>query len=459
MTFRDAADITRALGYEYLWIDSLCIIQDSVSDWQHECARMQYVYCGAVLTIAADQAENPSSGLLGAIPTYAEHQCEITVVWPSSLTTERLILKGPYKRHTEHTNIVGRSGPLSTRAWAVQERLLSSRVLHIRGSRSHFECSAGRRMDVLPHLLPLTHPLDDFYGLGTRKDVVRPTLAVGRHDWYKLVAHYASCKLTQARDRLPAFSGVARAVESTFSSRYLAGIWESDLTLGLAWMCESHVTLSSHPATTQGPTWSWTSCDKPIFYYWATEDVDRQAWDVQHDLRDILCRNVNCDTWISCLDLVGAEIETFGGDPFAEVKRGRLSVRGRGQPFGIAEWIENPVGRAMHHITFPGHDISPFHMDVLENPRITLDRARDSLPESTELLCLLLGVNFDQSDHGRLGRRSWYALGLQPVTGERKAYQRVGLIYMYDRSDEMDEEWEAVVQWLMAGDIGEIHLV
>lgn len=43
-TFRDAITVARHLSVRYLWIDSLCIIQDSLDDWQNEASRMCGVY-------------------------------------------------------------------------------------------------------------------------------------------------------------------------------------------------------------------------------------------------------------------------------------------------------------------------------------------------------------------------------------------------------------------------------
>lgn len=55
--FYDATIITRKLGYRYLWIDSLCIIQDSPSDWEAESQNMGNIYTNAALTLAAAAAK------------------------------------------------------------------------------------------------------------------------------------------------------------------------------------------------------------------------------------------------------------------------------------------------------------------------------------------------------------------------------------------------------------------
>lgn len=63
-TIQDAIDITRRLVCQYLWIDALCIIQDSKEDWSQESAKMSEVFSGAIVTIAVADAENHSEGIL-----------------------------------------------------------------------------------------------------------------------------------------------------------------------------------------------------------------------------------------------------------------------------------------------------------------------------------------------------------------------------------------------------------
>lgn len=62
-TFRDAIDVTRALNVRYIWIDSLCIVQDDLEDWEQEAAKMASIYEGSFLTIAAADSPNSNGGL------------------------------------------------------------------------------------------------------------------------------------------------------------------------------------------------------------------------------------------------------------------------------------------------------------------------------------------------------------------------------------------------------------
>ncbi|KAE9365942.1 HET-domain-containing protein [Stipitochalara longipes BDJ] len=62
-TYQNAIDFTKFLGCRYLWIDSLCIIQDSTDDWEHEAANMAYIYSESYLNIAATQSSKLNDGL------------------------------------------------------------------------------------------------------------------------------------------------------------------------------------------------------------------------------------------------------------------------------------------------------------------------------------------------------------------------------------------------------------
>lgn len=61
-TFRDAIDFAYRLGFIYIWIDSLCIVQDSAEDWRHEGGRMDSIYANASLTLAATRSMDSTQG-------------------------------------------------------------------------------------------------------------------------------------------------------------------------------------------------------------------------------------------------------------------------------------------------------------------------------------------------------------------------------------------------------------
>lgn len=128
-TFQDAVRVTYLLGFQYLWIDSLCIIQNS-KDWDIESSRMQNVYEGAVLNISADAAPNSTSGLApkkrpdGVIVGSTENGDHVYARQLMGRLSSGFT-NTPIHNHRETSRHV-----LDTRAWVCQERLLSQRILH-----------------------------------------------------------------------------------------------------------------------------------------------------------------------------------------------------------------------------------------------------------------------------------------------------------------------------------------
>jgi hypothetical protein len=68
-TIHDAIRLTDAIGVQYLWVDALCIIQDSTEDWTKEAAQMGSIYANSTLTLAAVDVETASQRLSRKGPT------------------------------------------------------------------------------------------------------------------------------------------------------------------------------------------------------------------------------------------------------------------------------------------------------------------------------------------------------------------------------------------------------
>ncbi|KAL5116663.1 hypothetical protein ACEQ8H_005412 [Pleosporales sp. CAS-2024a] len=126
-TFRDAVDIARGMGYGFLWIDSLCIIQDSPEDWKSEARRMAIIYDHSVFTIAAMDAESCSQGLFPDEPEPAP---------------------APGSRQG--------GGGLESRAWVCQERMIAPRTLLFSsraGGSVDWECRQATACTEAPELV------------------------------------------------------------------------------------------------------------------------------------------------------------------------------------------------------------------------------------------------------------------------------------------------------------------
>ena len=137
-TFQDAVFVCSTIGLSFIWIDSLCIIQDDDKDWEREAEMMGDVYANAFCTISATAAEGSTDGFLK----------------PRELTAPiRLDQSHPFFV-TDGANVredVNKSN-LNSRGWVFQERYLSPRILHFAKSQVYWECGAGVHCETLARL-------------------------------------------------------------------------------------------------------------------------------------------------------------------------------------------------------------------------------------------------------------------------------------------------------------------
>lgn len=112
--FQDAVKITRKLHLRYLWLDSLCIIQDSPKDWEQESSQMGKYYANAWLTISADAALNSYGGMLNKRSILEITPCKHPRLLKTGKGSEdgKLILPniGSFLQNVQE-------GPLSKRGW------------------------------------------------------------------------------------------------------------------------------------------------------------------------------------------------------------------------------------------------------------------------------------------------------------------------------------------------------
>ncbi|KAF2395487.1 HET-domain-containing protein [Trichodelitschia bisporula] len=146
-TFRDAVQVTRELGIQYLWIDALCIIQsisgEDSKDWEDEAPLMALVFNSAYCTLAASSAMNWEEGFLP--PRHIRYDKGRT-----TFRKPRYVCRGPVPpQNFEHD---ADASPLQKRAWVLQERALSRRTLHFTANYTYFECGDGVRCQNLVKL-------------------------------------------------------------------------------------------------------------------------------------------------------------------------------------------------------------------------------------------------------------------------------------------------------------------
>lgn len=209
-TIRDAILVCRELSCRYLWVDALCIIQDSATDWEYEASRMQSVYKNSWVTIVAESADSTECGFL----------------------------------HGRDTRIWDQKAPLKTRGWTLQENLLAPRRLTYHHDSLSFECqSILEEADLLSSCRKL-----ESLSEGQSYDV-----------WDTVVREYSKRYLTQEKDIFPALSGLAKKFQCINQDVYLAGLWKKQLLSGLLWTGENFLTSRPLLKECRAPSWSWAS--------------------------------------------------------------------------------------------------------------------------------------------------------------------------------------------------------
>ncbi|KAH8743383.1 heterokaryon incompatibility protein-domain-containing protein [Hyaloscypha finlandica] len=279
-TFQDAILVARGIGVPYVWIDSLCIKQGDDSDWKREAALMHKVYTGSYLTISASASENSHGGCFVAHDNPKKvRNCTwmpdgiLVTVHPAFDTLNRSI-----------------TGPLSSRGWTFQEYHLSPRILHFTKGRILWECreygsedrpKLGDSSVNSPSRLVrrmIGENREDFLptALGAHVEDMRRLDQWESDWWYAAVRDYSSRQLKYKTDKLPALSGVARAIYAYSKQWYIAGLWILDLPLGLLWQPskerrQQNISNRSLPWEQELPDpllpyWSWAAFDGEVDY-------------------------------------------------------------------------------------------------------------------------------------------------------------------------------------------------
>ena len=258
--FKDAVLLTRMLNVRYLWIDSLCIVQDNIHDWEVESARMASYYQHSYLTIAAAASSHCHGGFIKdlepslyspyAVGSYTNGVARMR----TATADENLRL-----RHDLTEN------PFLQRAWVLQEQILSPRAVFCVGNtQMYWQCRkffASEDGSLEDHRLRL---------LWCR--VERPfnmsDLCSAHSLWWNVVDDYSRRHVTFVSDRGPAIAGLVEFYRSATGHTPLLGLWKETLCYDLSWKATHRISadsdydqdpVASQQHTTEFPSWSWLS--------------------------------------------------------------------------------------------------------------------------------------------------------------------------------------------------------
>lgn len=266
-TYKDAVQVTSALGISFLWIDALCIIQGDLKDWEYHSAEMSNIYGNSIVVIAAVDASDVTQGFLHGPRTVSD----IFALETSNATLEIESLRVYARRTLDHIWLGHNSWdnmdkigqiPLWSRAWCLQEEILAPRLLSFYIDDIFFQCRANtfrcecdfqpgpEIVDKTAELTPLKAALGAC--LDTNKSE-NPNV-----EWQTIIHNYSRRNLTVPTDKLPALSGVARIAQQTYKVEYLAGHWKDDTFFqSLCWDSLEKMDDADGQGTFVAPSWSW----------------------------------------------------------------------------------------------------------------------------------------------------------------------------------------------------------
>jgi len=323
LVFQDAITMTRNLGLKYLWIDCLCILQDSLLDWETESSQMGSIYGGAQVVIAANVSPNSEVSFLTRHETPVSHPLELK-----------------YKRRDGHyimvkarPHILYSLEPLESRAWAFQEQWLSTRLLRYTAHEVIWTCNTKTDCECHSGDHANTSHFKSAYAL---IDQISPSprLEANTSEWFWrwqiLLNRFTSLKLTKPSDRLPAISGIASIVSQATGSAYICGLWKDHLLFDLQWTAsdialpnelddlesERFRSLIPHTSPTlmyRAPTFSWASVEAEILY----QD------NYHHEIFTPYDDDIILDSHI-----IDAYCTLKGSNPFGEVTDGFVVMEG-----------------------------------------------------------------------------------------------------------------------------------
>ncbi|KAF4465132.1 HET domain-containing [Fusarium albosuccineum] len=415
-TFQDAITVTQGLGLQYIWIDSLCIVQDDESDWNHESGRMGGIYERSCCTIAASTASGDQAGFLGTTSQRLFYVSQNVDMFPFS---EASYVKARMVHDIRQPVILD---PLLHRGWTFQERLLPRRLLTY-SSALTWECRATSEYAHRKLNWFLEADRTGFLNLVNQPD---PSLRDFYDFWYYgIVQPYSRRILTKDSDQIPALSALARKFhEKVPHDTYLAGIWKEDIPTGLCWKVEldSHERVRSRFRAYDGyrvPSWSWASIEAPITF------------------------RAGRSLAVSVLDAQCQSEMAVNSDPYGHVRDGSMRLKGR-----VARArLSFPMGGGpMISFLLPGINAPLVHLPVyLDTPvryqRVTNDylqalelaspdleviaRSHSSMQSkhlAGEVICLLMYNTFRDGDPKR------FFLVLSPSPRQKGAFERIGAV-------------------------------
>ncbi|KAJ4138810.1 hypothetical protein NW768_002683 [Fusarium equiseti] len=425
-TIQDAIILTRKLGFKYLWVDALCILQSEgpddtnhKEDWSREATRFGYYYQNATVTLSATGAKSSDEGLFLPRPAQA-FELEPVILRRKSPGGETRDISILPKVPSWISEIKG--APLYERGWAIQERMLSTRVVHFANNMVVWECHECRATEIDHDGLSLKdrdsvmvyEDVSDF--MPVFRNLQRQGKGASQviREWYSFIEGYTSAKFTFAGDRLPALSGISALIQKYIPQKYGAGLWQSAVSEGLAWLREEDSTVNTtHLANSSGnredfqlrlPSWSWATSRGPVRFL------------------------SSLDTWETLLNVENWEVKSAGVNTSGQILEARLRVRGSFglldlSVYGLKPCVDPESGTRVLENESKAGEVD-YTRAAFMDAGVTAQWVSEASP------CILVGTAYVPGS-GRTGGVTGCALILEPtgyLQGGIEEYRRIGFL-------------------------------
>jgi hypothetical protein len=278
-TIYDAVIFCQGLKLQYLWVDSLCIVQDDRESWLVDSAQMREIYSNALITLAIEEPASCKTGFMGKQRFGSEWQQKFVAhISPEAGGPGNALFIRP---STSQSPDGAQRCSLDKRGWCLQESILSKRRLCFDGNETTWEC-AHRTICECGHTSWAPRSMD-FVQLGHS---LRSQLDNLRNNpfehWSKIVEEYSKRSLTEAGDKLIAVSALAKLIHENFKNSegkpltYLAGLWKEAILYDITWSVvtpEDHSYKHKSIPQFRAPSWSWASLDAPVEYNFSQRNL------------------------------------------------------------------------------------------------------------------------------------------------------------------------------------------
>lgn len=388
---RDSITVCQSLGITYLWVDALCILQDSFEDWSVESMAMSEIYAGSAITICPLDAQHCEHSFLSR-----RLDCQVEVPFASKLRpritgTYTLRYAGMELSNPADDEIpsppdsldrVLKNSPWMKRGWTCQEMQLSRQMLCFGKTRTWLlgtlNATTEKGDSEVPNPTILPTISEELFSNGLSDRLKAAQL------WMFLVQDYTSRQLTYRKDTFPALSGIAKIFAKSLKDEYAAGLWKKNILRQLIWTITQEELLSqstlpfqslagllghlSDPRNCYGPSWSWASRSLAVEY---NSDTDAAS-----TLRDEI-------------EEISVHTKVEGPNPFGTVSGGTVRIRTRARSLDFSK--ARPYDEAKFELNGICHWVVPFEK---EEVHCHLDWITKELPKdlSNARVVLLLSA-------------------------------------------------------------------